>query len=221
MGCYQQTCLSPHCWHRVVKSCLHGTLRSRKTDKLVSKRTAKSSYKEAFVQRLLLAGEQKHFSQACVTLAAGREMILVRSFLYVACLSCARSLLQLCIHPPRYLLGFISPWLTFSWRHSNTNSRQQVQKSATCQCQVSAKISDRRSRRGNPEVIQVSVALRACWCWLCQRVQGFFSPPFFQCSRPTTVQLKIKDGCLEDVCLSFSRLHQDVTKPAGCFCVTS
>lgn len=42
MGCFQQTCLSPHCWHRVVKSCLHGTLRSKKTDKLVSKRTTKS-----------------------------------------------------------------------------------------------------------------------------------------------------------------------------------
>lgn len=47
--CFQQTCLSPHCWHRVVKSCLHCTLRSRKTDKLVSKRTTKSPNKEPFV----------------------------------------------------------------------------------------------------------------------------------------------------------------------------
>lgn len=180
MGCFQQTCLSPHCWHRVVKSCLHGTLRSKKTDKLVSKRTTKSWIKDLLCRDFCWLRNRNisfkfgdwmrnHFSQ-CISFL--REW---------ACLSCR---VPSSSFPSSHLtacFGFISPLLTFYWRRSNTNCRQQVQKSATRQHQVQAKRSDRRSRRENPEAIQVSVAPRVCWCWLYQRekVHPSNSPALF------------------------------------------
>lgn len=56
----QQGCLSSHCWHRAVKSCLHGKLRSRKTDKPVSKKTTEVLNKEPFVRRLRFLQERRH-----------------------------------------------------------------------------------------------------------------------------------------------------------------
>lgn len=45
-----QGCLSPLCWHRAVKSCLHGKLRSWKTDKPASKKTTKSRIKNLLLE---------------------------------------------------------------------------------------------------------------------------------------------------------------------------
>lgn len=134
--CIQQTCVSPHSWHRVVKSCLHGTLRSKKTDKLVSKRTTKSWIKNLLCRYFCWLGNRKKFTQAGFTIAAGWKIVLAGMLSNV-----------LVVHIPFTSLpsihlttcfGFISPLLTFCWRHSKTNDRQQVQKSATRQHQVQA-----------------------------------------------------------------------------------
>lgn len=56
----QQGFLSPPCWHRAVKSCLHGKLRSRETDKPVSKKTTKSWIKDLLCKDLGFLRGRRH-----------------------------------------------------------------------------------------------------------------------------------------------------------------
>lgn len=95
----QQTCLSPHCWHRVVKSCLHGTLRSKKTDKLVSKRTTKSWIKNLLCRYFCWPGNRNNCGWMKNSFRRHVEQ----------CLSCAYSLHKAPIHPPHNVL-----WLYFT-----------------------------------------------------------------------------------------------------------
>lgn len=111
----QQGCLSSHCWHRAVKSCLHGKLRSRKTDKPVSKKTTKVLNKEPFVRRLRVSAGRQTLIQVWSTHEpkAGREVIYLIHFPLSLCsfLSHACSLIFLFGYSPPTLYVF---WLIFS-----------------------------------------------------------------------------------------------------------
>lgn len=210
--CFQQTCLSPHCWHRVVKSCLHGALRSRKTDKLVSKRTTKSPNKEPFVRRLLSSGvsvgKRHSFSGAWSTLEGWMRIYLAPACFFVS-QSCVFSHYLIGIPAlqtthPLCALAFFFFSLNNAFFHTpvrkqrearQKNGRVYVKK--ICNASTPGPVKDmwQEVRTRTLEAIQESVNK-----WLCVSVDVYSAwKPFcsfffffllFLCSRGTKVQPK-------------------------------
>ena len=82
----QQGCLFPLCLHRAVKSCLYGKLRSRKTDKPVSKETTNAWIKNLLSKELGFLWGRRHSFKFGLHMRAGWEWISLVHFPFSLCM---------------------------------------------------------------------------------------------------------------------------------------